>query len=135
MPEVLKQRTPKLAPVPETEAAAEPTLPRNPLDPSLARQMSDIGSAGLTPSSALDLVMRLIAEVPVTSKEAMDQIKMLDKLINTARAMMETKLKSEEAAAISARIDDLETRIDDLMALRPGDSVCPAEVWDDVGHD
>ncbi len=89
-------------------------------DPSLAEQMQGIIFAGLTPSSALDLVMRLIAEVPAASKESMEHIKMLDKLINTARAMMETKLKTEEAAAIAARIDDLERQLEAMTASRAG---------------
>jgi hypothetical protein len=96
-------------------------------DPSLTEQMRDIITAGLTPSSALDLLMRLIAEVPVASKESMEHIKMLDKLINTARAMMETKLKTEEAAAIAARIDELECQLEALTTSRPGRSVSAPE--------
>ncbi len=95
------------------------TTPISSFDPSLAEQMREIITAGLTPSSALDLVMRLIAEVPAASKESMEQIKMLDKLINTARAMMETKLKTEEAAAIAARIDELECQLEALTTSRP----------------
>ncbi len=106
---------------------------RNPFDPSLVDQMKAIVAAGLTPSSALDLVIRLIAEVPAASKEAMDQIKLLDKLINTARGMIETKLKSEEAAAIALRLDYLEHRIQDLIAVRLSDCARSAEVWNDTG--
>ena len=94
-------------------------------EPSLATQMRHIIAAGLTPSSALDLLMRLIAEVPAASKESMEHIKMLDKLINTARAMMETKLKTEEAAAIAARIDDLECR---LQALKVSEACASASL-------
>lgn len=114
-------------PVPDT-ASEIVAVPKSEFDPSLARQMREIGSAGLNPSSALDLVMRLIAEVPAASKESMDQIKMLDKLINTARAMMETKLKTEEAAIISARIDELERRLETLKAPVPGST---AELTED----
>lgn len=132
MPEARKRRTAKLAPVPEQETTAESTQSAGTFDPSLARQMRDIVAAGLTPSSALDLVMRLIAEVPASSKESIDQIKILDKLINTARAMMETKLKSEEAAAIAARLDDLEARIDELILRGSGNVEPSVEVWNEV---
>lgn len=113
-------------PVPAS-ASETVAVPKNEFDPSLARQMREIESAGLNPSSALDLVMRLIAEVPAASKESMDQIKMLDKLINTARAMMETKLKTEEAAIISARIDELERRLETLKAPVPDSTADPTE--------
>jgi hypothetical protein len=97
-----------------------PTKPVSDFAPSLARQMREIVTAGLNPSSALDLLMRLIAEVPAASKESMDQIKMLDKLINTARAMMETKLKTEEAASIASRIDEMERQLESLTATTRG---------------
>jgi hypothetical protein len=75
----------------------------------------------LTAASALALITRLIAEVPGATAEKLDRIKLVDKLINTARAMMETRLKTEEAAAISARIDELENRIEKMThARKPG---------------
>ena len=80
-------------------------------------------AAGLTPSSAVDLIARLLAEAPAASKEELERIKVLDKLLNTARAMMESRLKMDEAAAISARLDELEARIEDLSErLQPGKS-------------
>jgi hypothetical protein len=107
-----------------------PEIAMNPMAsfaPSLAEHMREIITAGLTPSSALGLLMRLIAEVPAASKDSMDQIKMLDKLINTARAMMETRLKTEEAAAIAARIDQLECHVEALTVSGTGRSACVPE--------
>jgi hypothetical protein len=77
--------------------------------------MQEIAYAGLNPSSALELIIRLIAEVPAASKESMEQIKMLDKLLNTARAMMEIRLKNEEAADLSRRLEQLEIRLMELL--------------------
>ncbi|MBI5569302.1 MAG: hypothetical protein HY914_05090 [Desulfomonile tiedjei] len=134
MPGKICDRTTSTVDVPEG-TLRDPTEPASPFDPSLVDQMREIVSAGLTPSSALDLVMRLIAEVPAASKESMDQIKVLDKLINTARAMMETKIKSEEAAAIAMRLDDLERRIQELLSARLSGAARPAEVWNDAGCD
>jgi hypothetical protein len=116
MPATRKAKNPS---VPEESAQVVPQSMAHPdreFDPSFVRQMRKIVTAGLTPTSALDLVMRLIAEVPAASKESMDQIKMLDKLINTARAMMETKLKTDEAAVIAARIDELQHQLETLAA-------------------
>jgi hypothetical protein len=116
MPAAKKAKT--LVPVEQVPDSAIETVARpvNEFDPAFVRHMREIVTAGLSPSSALDLVMRLIAEVPTVSKESMDQIKVLDKLINTARAMMETRLKTEEATTIAARIDELEHRLEALTA-------------------
>ncbi len=91
--------------------------------------MRSIVGSGLTPSSALDLLARLIAEVPASSKEGIEQIKMMDKLLNTARAMMETRLKNEEAAEFAGRIDEMETRLQRLAAEKLLENKRPAEVW------
>jgi hypothetical protein len=132
MAEPRKPRAVKAVPRPTPPSTPEETTqPAGPFDPSLAAQMREIVSAGLTPASALDLIMRLISEVPSTSKESMDHIKMLDKLINTGRAMIETKLKSDEAADIAARIDVLESRIEELIGRRALDPTRPVEVWHD----
>ena len=134
MPGKTQPRPARSVDVPE-ETSLDPVEPTSPFDPSLVIQMGEIVTAGLTPSSALDLVMRLIAEVPAASKEAVDRIKILDKLINTARAMMETKIKSEEAAAIALRLDDLDRRVQELLSARISDVARPAEVWHDAGRD
>jgi hypothetical protein len=98
-------------------------------DPGLLTAMKEIVSSGLTPSSALDLLTRLIAEVPATSKEDMEQIKLMDKLLNTARAIMETRLKNEEAAEIASRLEEMEIRLERLVAEKVLDSKRPEEVW------
>jgi hypothetical protein len=98
-------------------------------DPDLLTAMKEIVSSGLTPSSALDLLTRLIAEVPATSKEDMEQIKLIDKLLNTARAIMETRLKNEEAAEIASKLEEMEIRLERLVAEKVLDSKRPEEVW------
>ena len=99
-------------------------------DPDLVAAMRALIASGLNPSSALDLLARLIAEVPVASKEAMDRIKTADKLINTARAMMETRLKNEETAAIGQRLDALEQLVRRVATEHSSVTVRPLEVWD-----
>jgi hypothetical protein len=98
-------------------------------DPDFIRGMREIAASGLNPSSALDLIVRLIAEVPAASREAMDRIKMLDKLLNTARAMMETRLKNEDAAEIAARLDQMEMRMQELLNKESEAESRPLEVW------
>jgi hypothetical protein len=102
---------------------------RTPFDPGLLAVMKQIVGSGLTPSSALDLLTRLIAEVPTTSKEGMEQIKMMDKLLNTAKAIMETRLKNEEAAEIANRLEEMETRLERLAAEKGLANKRPVEVW------
>lgn len=110
--------------MPPDEALDAPS----PFDEGLLENMSVIAGTGLNPSSALDLLGRLIAEVPSASKEALDRIKTIDKLINTARSMMDTKLKNEEAAAIVQRLNEMEREMDRIAAETafPGRSV---EIW------
>lgn len=108
----------------ETNCAAE-----RPFDQSLCDRMQEMVSLGLTPSSALDLITRLMGEIPGASKDAMDKLKMLDKLLNTARAMMETRLKTEEAAEIARRLDDMERRVDELSGPTVSDAGALSEVW------
>jgi len=98
-------------------------------DSGLMCRMREIAASGLSPSSALDLIIQLIAEVPAASKEAMDRIKMLDKLLNTARGMMETKLKNEDAAQLAARLDRLELRLEELLMQRSEPDCEVLEVW------
>jgi hypothetical protein len=95
--------------------SSAPSAPASGFDPGFILRMQEIAAAGLNPSSALELIIRLIAEVPAASKESMEQIKMLDKLLNTARAMMETRLKNEEAAELSSRLEKLEAGLFDFL--------------------
>jgi hypothetical protein len=104
-------------------------------DPSFLLQIKGLAAAGLTPSSALALITQLIAETPEASKETMDRIKMVDKLLNTARAMMETRLKNEEAAAIAARLDEMEILIEKLAAEKVVEPMTVGETWDDREND
>ena len=99
-------------------------------DPDSVRRMRDLIALGLTPSSALDLLTHLIGEIPTATKENMDRLKMLDKFLNTARAMIETRLKTEEAAAIAARLDEMESRLAALAADRMASGDRAVEVWD-----
>jgi len=94
---------------------SRPCTAESGFDPDFISRMHEIAATGLNPSSALELIIRLIAEVPAASKESMEQIKMLDKLLNTARGMMETKLKNEEAVELAGRLETLETRLADLF--------------------
>jgi len=98
-------------------------------DPTLLNKMQELVAAGLNPSSALELIKVLIEEVPSASKEGMERLKMLDKLLNTARAMMETRLKTQEAAEIAGRLDEMELRIETLASRGPVASPAPSEVW------
>jgi predicted glycoside hydrolase/deacetylase ChbG (UPF0249 family) len=102
-------------------------------DPSFLLQIRGLAAAGLTPSSALALITQLIAETPEASKETMDRIKMVDKLLNTARAMMETRLKNDEAAAIAARLDEMELFIEKLAIQKAGEPNQCREIRDDRG--
>ncbi|MGO9567257.1 MAG: hypothetical protein ACLP5H_06940 [Desulfomonilaceae bacterium] len=107
-----------------------------PFDPAFLSQIRDLAASSLTPSSALALITRLIAEIPEAPKETMDRIKMVDKLLNTARAMMETRLKNEEAAAIAARLDEMELCIEKLAIRKAGEPNTCREIRNDRGdHD
>jgi hypothetical protein len=105
----------EIAPEPNSEAI---TKPGTSLGSSLSARLNEELASGLTPSGAVNLVAQIMAEVPAASKEELDQIKMLDKLLNTARALMESRFKTEEAAAISDRLDELEAQIERLAEDR-----------------
>lgn len=68
-------------------------------------------SMPLTASRAIDLVARFMAVVPESSREDMDRLKLLDKFLNTARALMETRLKTEDARDLSERLDAIEKEL------------------------
>lgn len=111
------------------------TRDQTPFDPRFIVAIRSIVDSGLTPTSALDLLARLMVEVPASSKEGIEQIKMMDKLLNTARAMMETRLKNEEAAEIASRMDEMEVRLQRLAAEKLLENKRPAEVWNGARAD
>ena len=118
------------------EEANQTALDMEPqFDPAFLAQIRDLATSGLNPSSALILITQLIAETPEASKETMDRIKMVDKLLNTARAMMETRLKNEEAAAIAARLDEMELLMGKLAIQKAGEPNQCREIRDDRGDD
>jgi hypothetical protein len=111
---------------PDTPAAEAETT----FDPSFLSKIRELTASGMTSASALELITRLIAETPAASKETMDRIKMMDKLLNTARFMMETNLKNEEAAAIAARLDEMELVIEKLGMQKAAQRGTVEEIWD-----
>ena len=81
-------------------------------DTELLERVSGIALSGISAASALDLMSQLLANVPDANKGAMDKIKLMDKLINSARHMIETKLKTDDLPAIMKRLDEMEAQID-----------------------
>jgi hypothetical protein len=130
-----KRQTEKSSAASIGEATKPATEAERQFDPSFLFQIREIAAAGLTSSSALALITQLIAETPEASKETMDRIKMVDKLLNTARAMMETRLKNEEAAAIAARLDEMEILVETLVAQKVAEPTKVGEIWDDHEND
>ena len=98
-------------------------------DPALISEMQALANSGLNPASILNLLGRLIAEVPSASKENMDRIKIMDKLLNTARSIMETTLKHDKAVAIMKRLDELEEQMERVAAEQTRVSSKPQEIW------
>ena len=111
MPEKTKRTPTRAKLVPADQIPHEPAEAEDSFDASFLAEFRQHLAAALTPSSAVDLITKLMAEAPAASKDQLERIKVLDKLLNTARALMESRLKMDEAAAISARLDELETRI------------------------
>jgi hypothetical protein len=81
-------------------------------DTELLERVSGIALSGVSATSALDLISRLLLNVPAANKGEMDKIKLMDKLINSARHMIETKLKTDDLPAIMKRLDEMEAQID-----------------------
>ena len=81
-------------------------------DTELLERVSGIALSGISAASALDLMSQLLANVPDANKGEMDKIKLMDKLINSARHMIETKLKTDDLPAIMKRLDEMEAQID-----------------------
>jgi hypothetical protein len=130
-----KRQTEKCSAASIAEVTQPATNAETQFDPSFLLQIRELAAAGLTPSSALVLITQLIAETPEASKETMDRIKMVDKLLNTARAMMETRLKNEEAAAISARLDEMEATIEKIAIQKAGEPNQCSEIRNDHRND
>jgi len=131
----IKRPTGKSSPA-SLEEAIEPAVDtETQFDASFLLQIRELAAAGLTPSSALALITQLIGEAPEASKETMDRIKMVDKLLNTARAMMETRLKNEEAAAIAARLDEMEAIIEKIAIQKASEPNQCREIRDDHRND
>lgn len=74
-------------------------------------ELDRLDSTGLSPSSALSLLKALIIESADADKTRIEKLKMIDKLLNTARAIMETGVKHEETAIIRTRLEQLEDRL------------------------
>lgn len=115
-------------------AVAKKTVLQAPIA-EVPQELSDIRAdellkLGLSPAAALELLGHLIVATVSASKETMERIKTMDKLINTARAVLDTKLKTEEAAAITARLDELEARLD-ALSRDQGREEAQEEVWRD----
>jgi len=88
---------------------AESTAVDNPgFSGELIRECMEGKPSALTASAAIELISGFMALVPESSREDMERLKMLDKFLNTARALMETRLKTEDAVEIAQRLDALE---------------------------
>ncbi len=72
------------------------------------RRIMEDASSPLTASRAIHLIAQFMTLAPYCSKEDMDRLKMLDKFLNTARALMETQLKTEDAQSLHERLDAIE---------------------------
>ncbi len=85
-------------------------------EPEFLERVSGIALSGISPASALDLMAKLLTEIPTASKSAIDKIKVMDKVINSARQMLETKVKTEDVPAIMKRLDEMEAEMDKLAS-------------------
>ncbi len=91
------------------------TVPEDEFGAHTGASVDKLIRKGIDPHSALELIASLVLETSSASKVKMEQIKIMDKLLNTARAMLETKLKNDEAASLALKIRDLEFRIAQLL--------------------
>lgn len=85
----------------------------------LQSELRRLASSGLNPSSALRLLTRLVIESASADKNRIEKLKMMDKLLNTGRALMETGIKHEETALILGRLEQLEARLEQLQKKAP----------------
>lgn len=79
--------------------------------------MRDVVSDSLDPDKAIRIQTLLMGECVDAGKEKLDQIKCMDKLINSCRYMFEHKMKTEEAVAVHRRIDELETIVEERLDM------------------
>ncbi|MEI8183361.1 MAG: hypothetical protein WCG29_11735 [Desulfomonile sp.] len=112
-------------PVRKRPAARAPTGAEH----DLFKRINELTRHGLSPSSALELLGLLIPWVLSASKEDTDRLKMIDKFLNTARGLMETRVKTDEAQLIAARLDELEKRMESIMSAQSRHQSTPIEVW------
>ena len=82
----------------------------------LERTLAALGAGGLTADAALRVVAMLIAEAPDASRQKIDQLKIMDKLINTSRGLMETRMKTGEAEALAQKLESLENELEGLAS-------------------
>ncbi len=73
-----------------------------------------LSSNGLTADGAIRVVTFLMAEAPTASRQKIDQLKIMDKLLNTSRALMETRLKTGDAESLSEKLSQLERELAEL---------------------
>lgn len=101
-----------------------------PFDEALVERLETITLGGLTPGTALDLLAGLMIHVPSASKETVDRIKTVDKLMNTARAMMETKIRNDEVIRLTERLEELEGRLAEFASSEADTNLAaPVEIW------
>lgn len=85
----------------------------------LEAELRMLGAGGLNPPSALRFLTRLIIETASADKNRIERLKMMDKLLNTGRALMETGIRHEETAMILGRLQQLEARLEKLHKTGP----------------
>lgn len=80
----------------------------------LIQSLTGLSTHGLTADAALRVTALLIAEAPDASRQKIDQLKIMDKLLNTSRALMETRLKTGDAESLSKKLAELERELAEL---------------------
>lgn len=83
------------------------------------RKLNELADSGVATAAALDLLGSLLHESSTASKTKIEQIKLMDKLLNTCRAFIETRIKTEEILAITGKLDELERRMDTFRVKLP----------------
>ncbi len=69
----------------------------------------------LDANMALKTLAFLIKESADADKLKLDQIKCMDKLINSSRHILELMIKTQEALAVARRLDELELRLEEAL--------------------